>query len=155
MTASDHLKITGPEDILGFIPHSLGYWPAGSLVAMTMQGKRLGATLRVDLPDRAAATRSGPAGPAGFARSVASYLAADHEADGSLLAFFTEAGTDNAPWARHLAELERALDHAGMPVRDAWLVGSDYWRNAYCTDPSCCAPPGRPVDEIRNSRLNA
>ncbi|KUM37595.1 DUF4192 family protein [Arthrobacter sp. EPSL27] len=155
MTASDHLKITGPEDILGFIPHSLGYWPAGSLVAMTMQGTRLGATLRVDLPDPAAATRSGPAGPAAFARSVASYLAADHEADGSLLAFFTEAGTDNAPWARHLAELERALDHAGMPVRDAWLVGSDHWRNAYCTDPSCCAPPGRPVDEIRNSRLNA
>lgn len=155
MTASDHLRITGPEDILGFIPHSLGYWPAGSLVAMTMQGTRLGATLRVDLPDPAAATRSGPAGPAAFARSVASYLAADPEADGSLLAFFTEAGTDNAPWARHLAELERALDHAGMPVRDAWLVGSDHWRNAYCTDPSCCAPPGRPVDEIRNSRLNA
>ena len=51
MTAPDHLKITGPEDILGFIPHSLGYWPASSLVAMTMQGKRLGATLRVDLPD--------------------------------------------------------------------------------------------------------
>ena len=42
-----------------------------------------------------------------------------------------------------------------MPVRDAWLVGADYWRNAYCLDPSCCAPPGRPVDEIRNSRLNA
>ena len=51
MTAPDHLRITGPEDILGFIPHSLGYWPASSLVAMTMQGKRLGATLRVDLPD--------------------------------------------------------------------------------------------------------
>ena len=50
MTAPDHLRITGPEDILGFIPHSLGYWPENSLVAMTMQGKRLGATLRVDLP---------------------------------------------------------------------------------------------------------
>ena len=50
MTAPDHLRITGPEDILGFIPHSFGYWPENSLVAMTMQGKRLGATLRVDLP---------------------------------------------------------------------------------------------------------
>jgi hypothetical protein len=51
MTAPEHLTITGPEDVLGFIPHSLGYWPSNSLVAMTMQGKRLGATLRVDLPD--------------------------------------------------------------------------------------------------------
>lgn len=156
MTAPDHLRITGPEDILGFIPHSLGYWPAHSLVAMTMQGKRLGATLRVDLPgDAGSPDWSDSAGPAGFARSVASYLEADDVADGSLLAFFTEADGDGAPWATLLAELENALADAGMPVRDAWLVGADYWRNAYCVDPSCCAPPGRPVEEIRNSRLNA
>ena len=156
MTAPDHLRITGPEDILGFIPHSLGYWPARSLVAMTMQGKRLGATLRVDLPgDGGSPDWSGTPGPAGFARSVASYLEADAEADGSLLAFFTEADGDGAPWAELLAALEDTLADAGMPVRDAWLVGADYWRNAYCLDPSCCAPPGRPVEEIRNSRLNA
>lgn len=156
MTAPDHLRITGPEDILGFIPHSLGYWPARSLVAMTMQGKRLGATLRVDLPgDGGGPDWSGYPGPAAFARSVASYLAADAEADGSLLAFFTETDGDSTPWAELLASLENALADAGMPVRDAWLVGADYWRNAYCLDPSCCAPPGRPVEEIRNSRLNA
>ena len=159
MTAPDHLRITGPEDILGFIPHSLGYWPASSLVAMTMQGKRLGATLRVDLPNPETSEGPGSAGPAGFARTVASYLEADDEADGSLLAFFTDTDTDadpnGTPWAKLLAELEQALADAGMPVRDAWLVGADYWRNAYCLDPSCCAPPGRPVDEIRNSRLNA
>ncbi|MET3951998.1 DUF4192 family protein [Arthrobacter sp. UYEF36] len=156
MTAPDHLRITGPEDILGFIPHSLGYWPARSLVAMTMQGKRLGATLRVDLPgDGGSPDWSGYPGPAAFARSVASYLEADAEADGSLLAFFTETDGDGTPWAELLASLENALADAGMPVRDAWLVGADYWRNAYCLDPSCCAPPGRPVEEIRNSRLNA
>ena len=156
MTAPDHLRITGPEDILGFIPHSLGYWPARSLVAMTMQGKRLGATLRVDLPGGGGRPDwSGTPGPAGFARSVASYLAADAEADGSLLALFTETDGDGAPWAELLAALDNTLADAGMPVRDAWLVGADYWRNAYCLDPSCCAPPGRPVEEIRNSRLNA
>ena len=159
MTAPDHLSITGPEDILGFIPHSLGYWPARSLVAMTMQGKRLGATLRVDLPDPESPEGPGSAGRAAFARSVVSYLEADDEADGSLLAFFTDSDADTDPhgtaWAGLLAELEQALSDAGMPVRDAWLVGADYWRNAYCLDPSCCAPPGRPVDEIRNSRLNA
>lgn len=156
MTAPDHLRITGPEDILGFIPHSLGYWPARSLVAMTMQGKRLGATLRVDLPgDGGSPDWSGSPGPAGFSRSVASYLEADVEADGSLLALFTGTDGDGAAWAELLAALESALAGAGMPVRDAWLVGAGYWRNAYCLDPSCCAPPGRPVEEIRNSRLSA
>ncbi|MCB5275204.1 hypothetical protein BJG92_02752 [Arthrobacter sp. SO5] len=160
MTAPDHLRITGPEDILGFIPHSLGYWPARSLVAMTLQGKRLGATLRVDLPDDGdgGGGVGGPGGSRGvvrFARSVASYLESDEEADGSLLAFFTGIDGDRAAWAGLLGELELVLSEAGMPVRDAWLIGAEYWCNAYCSDPSCCAPPGRPVEEIRNSRLNA
>jgi len=189
MTASDHLKITGPEDILGFIPHSLGYWPANSLVAMTMQGKRLGATLRVDLPD---ASRCRGSGLKAFARTVRDYLEADEEADGTLLALFAgppaegaagdpakagfdpggfdpggfdpggfdpggadDGGADAAALARLLQELERTLGEAGLPVRDAWLVGERYWRNAHCLDPACCAPPGRPIEEITNSRLNA
>ncbi|MFC7848998.1 DUF4192 family protein [Arthrobacter sp. NPDC057388] len=156
MTAPEHLTISGPEDILGYIPHSLGYWPSQSLVAMTMQGKRLGATLRVDLPEG-----GGRRGREAFARTVADYLLADKEADGTLLAFFAahgfdEPGREGAPPAFRLllADLECALGLAGMPVRDAWLVGEEYWRNVYCTD-SCCPLPGRPVAEIRDSRLNA
>jgi hypothetical protein len=164
----EHLIISGPEDILGYIPHSLGYWPSQSLVAMTMQGKRLGATLRVDLPERGA-RRSREA----FARTVAEYLLADKEADGSLLVFFTDGGVidggskddGNNDGGREgvaalsfrplLADLECALGLAGMPVRDAWRVGDEYWRNLYCTDNSCCPMPGRSVAEIRDSRLNA
>lgn len=160
MTAPDHLKITGPEDILGYIPHSLGYWPQDSLVAMTMQGNRLGATLRVDLPGSGggAGVPDGTPDLPGFAATVASYLAADDAADGTLLAFFTQAGggvPGAGAQADLLAVLELALGAAGMPVRDAWLIGAEFWRNAYCPGPSCCAPPGRPVGEIRNSRLSA
>jgi hypothetical protein len=162
MTAPDHLRITGPEDILGFIPHSLGYWPENSLVAMTLQGKRLGATLRVDLPEPG----GGPGRRdmlAGFARNVVAYLQADDAADGSLLAFFTDNDTDAdagslgdaAGWTGLLKELELALEAAGLPLRDAWIIGAEFWRNAYCTDPECCGEPGRPVEQIRNSRLNA
>jgi hypothetical protein len=159
MTAPQHLTITGPEDILGYVPHSLGYWPSRSLVAMTTQGKRLGATLRVDLPATGSRREREH-----FARTVAGYLLADDHADGSLLMFFTNDGWTAAAGPGEsvqgagrllMADLECALGLAGMPVRDAWYVGDEYWRNAYCTDAGCCPLPGRPVAEIRDSRLNA
>jgi hypothetical protein len=160
----ERLTVTGPEDILGFIPHSLGYWPANSLVAMTMQGKRLGATLRVDLP-----VLDSDAGLSRFTGTVREYLESDQDADGTLLVLFSNdgwidrtgsaAGSVPDPAAeslkRLLSALEDELESSGRPVRDAWFVGHEFWRNAYCCDPSCCPAPGRSVDEIRNSRLNA
>ncbi|MGM9473148.1 DUF4192 domain-containing protein [Pseudarthrobacter sp. YS3] len=152
MTPPEHLTVRGPEDILGFIPHSLGYWPADSLVAMTMQGKRLGATLRLDLP--------GPetlADPRDYARTVRDYLLADQRADAALLAFFTNDGWMEPPgtYSGLLGALEDVLDSAGLTVRDAWYVGDAYWRDAHCTDQDCCPFPGRPVQAIRDSMLNA
>ncbi|MFB8370464.1 DUF4192 domain-containing protein [Pseudarthrobacter sp. NPDC055928] len=156
MTPPEHLTVQGPEDILGFIPHSLGYWPADSLVAMTLQGKSLGATLRLDLPGSEVL-----ADPKKFACTVRDYLRADQQADASLLVLFTNEGwTDARPGAVQtytglLAALQAVLGAAGMPVRDAWYVGDTYWRDAYCTDGSCCPLPGRPISDIRDSRLNA
>ena len=152
MKPSEHLTVRGPEDILGFIPHSLGYWPADSLVAMTLQGNRLGATLRLDLP--------GPetlSDPRGYARTVRDYLQADGNADAALLACFTNDGWMEPPGTYRglLDALQSVLGAAGMPVRDAWYVGDAFWRDAYCTDPSCCPSPGRSVQAIRDSMLNA
>ena len=107
MTAPQHLTITGPEDILGYVPHSLGYWPSRSLVAMTMQGKRLGATLRVDLPGGCASRR----GREDFARTVAEYLLADDDADGTLLMFFTDDG-----WAADVPPEESGPGGVGRPL---------------------------------------
>lgn len=151
MNPSEHLTVRGPEDILGFIPHSLGYWPADSLVAMTMQGKRLGATLRIDLP--------GPetlADPRDYARTVRDYLLADRNADGALLAIFTNHGWMEPPGTYRglLDALESCLDAEGLAVRDSWYVGDDYWRSANCTDTVCCPLPGVPVQVIRDSMLN-
>jgi hypothetical protein len=152
MKPPEHLTVRGPEDILGFIPHSLGYWPADSLVAMTMQGKRLRATLRLDLP--------GPetlADPRDYARTVRDYLAADSNADGALLFIFTNRGWMDRPetYRGLLDALESRLDAAGMAVRDAWYVGDDYWRSATCADLMCCPLPGMPVQVIKDSMLNA
>ncbi|UUL75781.1 DUF4192 domain-containing protein [Pseudarthrobacter sp. Fe7] len=152
MTASERLTVRGPEDILGFIPHSLGYWPTSSLVAMTLHGTRLGATLRLDLPGRET-----QADPAEFARAVRRYLESDQEADGALLAVFTGDAGMVPPTAYDLlvSVVQSALAQAGMPVRDAWFVGDEYWRDALCVDTSCCPLPGRPVQQIRDSMLNA
>ncbi|WJH25937.1 DUF4192 family protein [Pseudarthrobacter defluvii] len=151
MTAPERLTIRGPEDILGFIPHSLGYWPASSLVAMTLHGTRLGATLRLDLP-----SPDGPGDPFGFAGAVRRYLESDQDADGALLAVFTTDAGMVPPSAYDLliSTVQCSLDEGGMPVRAAWFVGDDYWRDALCSDGSCCPLPGRPVQEIRDSMLN-
>jgi hypothetical protein len=152
MKPPEHLTVRGPEDILGFIPHSLGYWPADSLVAMTLQGNRLGATLRLDLP--------GPetlADPRDYARTVRDYLLADRNADAALLACFTNDGWMEPPvtYRGLLDTLQTVLGAAGMPVRDAWYVGDTYWRDAFCSDLSCCPTTGRSVQAIRDSMLNA
>lgn len=154
MTTKETLSIHQPEDILGYIPHLLGYWPEDSLVAITMQGRLLGAALRVDLPARA----SGRA-LADFAEHVRHYLTADTLADGVVLALYTDDGWDDGMVLTRtlplLAELQETLDHADLPVRDAWLVGPEYWRGAFCADQECCPVPGLPIERIRNSRLSA
>ncbi|GAB3559904.1 hypothetical protein GCM10027405_08660 [Arthrobacter alkaliphilus] len=154
MTADNGVTISRPEDILGFIPHALGLWPKESLVAMTLRGQTLGATLRVDLPGE----RSDQA-LAAYARRIGGYLEADHGADGVLLAFFSDDGWDAGVAVPHglaiLEALEPVLAQGGLALRDAWFIGSEYWRSAFCTDADCCPHPGRPVDQIRDSRLNA
>ncbi|MCT9871781.1 DUF4192 domain-containing protein [Paenarthrobacter aurescens] len=154
MNSNRTLSIHQPEDFLGYIPHMLGYWPEDSLVAITLQGKVLGATLRVDLP----AGGSQQALDA-FADHVRSYLIADEDANGVVLAVYTDAGWTDGSVVRQtiplLEALEQSLDQVDLSVRDAWLVGSEYWRGAYCSDEECCPDPGLPVDRIKDSRLSA
>jgi len=76
-------------------------------------------------------------------------------ANGSDTGTVTVGERPRTAWAGLLKELELALEAAGMPLRDAWIIGPEFWHNAYCSDPECCGPPGRPVEQIRNSRLNA
>jgi len=152
--ANERMTVSRPEDILGYVPHALGLWPEESLVAMTMHGKTLGATLRVDLPPD-----SGPPRLAVFAEKIAEYLAADRTADGVLLVVYSGAGWDDGTVAERCRPLLQAvggtLDAGGLALRDAWLVGPGHWRSAFCEDSGCCPWPGHPVELIHDSRLNA
>ncbi|ACL42445.1 conserved hypothetical protein (plasmid) [Pseudarthrobacter chlorophenolicus A6] len=144
---NDFIKFTGPADVLAFIPHTLGFAPQESFVAITMQGNKIGATLRVDAPFGLE--------PANFAQTTVSYLTADEAATGSLLVIYTDENTPGKPqpYSDHVEALRTELETAGMPLQDAWLVTSELWRNYHCTDTSCC--PNQTLDAIITSNGNA
>jgi hypothetical protein len=144
---NDFIKFTDPADILAFIPHTLGEAPKESFVAVTMQGNQLGATLRVDAPFGLE--------PVAFAQTLVSYLTADVAATGTLLVIYTDENTGRGqrPYSDHVQALRTELETAWMPLKDAWLVTSEVWRNYLCEDTSCC--PDRPLEAITTSNGNA
>jgi hypothetical protein len=148
---SPSISVTSPADVLSYVPHALGFTPVESLVVLTTAGRRLGATLRVDLP---------PTGskPLAFAEGVLSFLQGDSEADGVLLAVYTTEDWPplTAPPRNALVlTIEAVLGAAGLPVRAGWLVSGETWRDYFCRDGECCPWPGQPFDAVVHSPLNA
>lgn len=141
------ITVTSPADILAYIPHVLGFAPRESFVFLTLQGKRLGATLRIDAPQDTE--------PALFAQAVQGYLSNDVAADGVLLVVYTDQTTIDGtkPYSQYAAAVEALLDTAGMPVADSWLVSSTEWVTYFCEDADCCSP--RSLEEITDSALSA
>lgn len=141
------IAVTSPADILAYVPHTLGFAPRESFVLMTMHGKRLGVTLRVD------AHQEG--NPEVFAASVIGYLANDQDADGSLFILYTTHPTIDGvkPFTAHAEALDTALHAAGMGIRDSWLVTDEHWMTYFCDDVDCCT--AHPLAEIADSALNA
>jgi hypothetical protein len=140
-------------DVLSFVPHTLGFLPSDSVVLLSLSGGRLGATLRLDLPDNGDNCHLDL-----FADTAADYLRSDEDADSSLLILYTGHAwrtPDQPPHAKLVATLGHSLDAVGLPVRSGWTVGTEHWRELYCTDTTCCPLPGRPVSQIRDSALNA
>ncbi|MBG6218072.1 hypothetical protein IWX75_002551 [Arthrobacter sp. CAN_A6] len=150
-TSPSPLSITSPADILSYVPHALGFVPFESLVVMTMTGRRVGATLRVDLP-------KADGNAAAFADGVCSFLSSDDTADGSLMMLYTAAGwerPDDPPYGTVVKALGSALEAAGLHLRDGWLVSPSTWRDYFCADPQCCPWPGHPLEVVADSALNA
>jgi hypothetical protein len=145
---NDKIRISSPADILGFIPHTLGFAPRESFVFLTLRGDTLGATLRVDAPV--------VADPAGFAPAMVDYLALDTQASAVLLAVYTDHAPNNGaqrPFHDHVEAMIQALENAGTPLKDAWLVTSEYWQNLLCDSDAGCCPP-EPLASITDGHLN-
>ncbi len=64
------LTIKDSADLLSFIGHALGFWPNESLVCITLDKGKVGATLRIDLPPQ-------PGTELSYARTVSSFLTSD------------------------------------------------------------------------------
>ena len=147
----DKIRVSAGEDLLAFIPHMVGYWPNRSIVCIGMSGKRLRATMRLDLPaeDYSEVHR--------FAEIAASQLSSDPDADGCLIAIFGNEdwiAPKQIPHAQTYSALRMALAEVGLPVRDAWFVGPDHWRSLECADAGCCPWPGKDNSAIRESFVN-
>lgn len=153
MTTAKPFGVSTAADVLSFIPHALGYWPSESLVFVTLTGGVSGATLRVDLPHE-----PGPLPLRSFVKQVRQFLTADSAADGTMVAMYTDsapASETSPPHQPVMKALENELGAAGIPVREAWWVGSSVWRCYECAGSGCCPPIGWPVDDITTSMLNA
>jgi hypothetical protein len=119
--------IKTPADVLSFIGHTLGFWPHESLVCITLDANRAGATLRVDLPNRG--------GEVTYTRTVADYL--DTSAASVLFAVYTSEPQKSGqpkPQAGTIAALTGPLAERGMTIRDGLLVG-DNTTSPYNGDP--------------------
>ena len=150
--AEEPLTIRSPEDVLAYIPHALGEWPSESLVAVSVGQGRLGPMLRIPLP------APGGAGLGRYAGIIGDHVCSEVEAEGVVLALYTDAdwaAVERPPHTRLLAAVGDRLDGSGIPVLDAWIVGPTHWRTVLCSDLTCCPWPGSSVEDLRTGRMGA
>ena len=142
------LTIKDPADLLSFIGHTLGFWPTESLVCITLDKDKVGATLRIDLPQQ-------PGLEIHFARTVAAYLTSDEQANGIVFALYTterpEPG-EARPHRATIAALTGVLASEGIAIRDGIYV-TDTIYSPYDTHPG--GDIAIPISSTEYSRVNA
>lgn len=137
----DKIKVSTRAGLLAAMAHNLGMNPVESFVLVSMQGNRLGATLRVDVPF------GHPVGE--FASMIVGYMLSDKEADGAIFALYTDAEGEQ-PHRAYVEAIELELMAAGMPLRDILLVTGAGWRSYSDTTDAVT-----PLDSITDSAANA
>ena len=135
------IKVSNHADLLATIAHTLGFTPANSLVLLTLQGNRVGATLRVDIPTEAPTAH--------YIATIIGYLHSDAAADGAIMAIYTDA-KGNQPHSDHVHALELAMMAAGIPIRSTLLVTPAGWK-----DYTEATAPLTALESITDSTANA
>lgn len=136
------VTVSSPADILGILPHRLGFHPSESLVSIALAGprRRDRLVMRIDLPD--------PGHDLEVAREIGDRLRRSG-ADAAFLVCYSDApapahGLLRAPLLRTVrAELRRR----GIDVVDSLLVRDGRWWSYICVDEVCCPSTGTPLPE--------
>ena len=127
-------RLSSPGDLVATVPSLCGFVPQDSLVLLSLRGarRRLGLTIRLDLPPPAAAV------------DVVGALVGRVVQDGGSAAVLVVYA--DAP-ERQLAELVQAsCEAAGVRVVEALHVAGGCWTSYLCAGP-CCPTDGTPVGE--------
>ena len=145
----EKLSIKTPDDFIALMGHSLGFWPEESLVCVILDDKRIGATLRVNLPVPGTDTTH-------FIDQVVHHVGTDRQATGVVFGIFTHAlwnPNESRPHESIMEELTGRLSLQGVVVRDGWLIGETTFTNYLLmgTDSSV----SHPLDRVLSSELNA
>ncbi|MDD0856764.1 DUF4192 family protein [Arthrobacter alpinus] len=123
----ERLSIKTPEDFISLMGHTLGYWPKESLVCLTLDGHRIGSTLRVGLPKEGAST-------ARYVHDVVKCIANDREATGVVFGIFTPVPwepMDERPYEDVIGILAGELSQHNIKVRDGWIISETSFTNYF------------------------
>lgn len=129
------VRLSTPADMVGLVPHLVGFVPRESLVALSLKGRRarVGLTIRVDLP--------APEHEDELVDQVADRLAADG-AGRVLAVLYTGALGGGLPLRSLVERLQRACEQRGAGVDDVLLVRDGRWYSYLCRSPRCCPADG-------------
>ena len=133
MSAPAVARLSSPGEIVAVLPSLCGFRPDESLVLLSLRGarKRLGLTVRVDLP-------SEPDDVA-VAELCLDRMAADG-ADAVVVVVFSQRG----PRPGLVAAVSTACATRCLDVLEALHVDGEVWTSYTCTG-ACCPPTGSPV----------
>ncbi|HEY9473887.1 MAG TPA: DUF4192 domain-containing protein, partial [Mycobacteriales bacterium] len=132
-------------DLVELVPYLLGFHPRDSLVLVALRGprRRVGVTMRVDLPEARRCATELPA-------SLATFLRRDAVQEVLVLVFgdTDDVGhdlPDGLPDARLIETFAVGLSDGGLRLVDALYVGAHRWWSYACGEPACCPADGRAI----------
>ncbi|WP_309079989.1 DUF4192 family protein [Zhihengliuella sp.] len=151
----DAITVSDSESVLALVPHLLGFEPRDALVTLVLDGKRLVATLRTDLPSPAtpAAEREEQNGV--YALKHAAFLEKIPNADGAVIVVYSpESAGPGAPHGDLLEQVEVVLALQNVAMRGAWHVGTETWRHYRCPRPACCPEEGNLLSVLERTETH-
>ena len=142
-TAKTIVKISSPADILGVVPHRVGFHPAESIVVVCLHGprRRDGLVMRLDLAP--------PEHDDVVARDLSTKAAHVKATSAVLVCYTDQPDNDGIDLARRnlITALRERLSSHAIEVIEALLVRDGRWWSYVCDDPSCCPAEGRELPQ--------